>query len=231
MNNLKSLATAALIMCLGTALADDLPESWDGLVEVKPKRMDAAYVLPGADFRPYTKVLLDPAQVAFRKDWMKSMNESRDLGRRVTDEDAAKIMEAARSNFDDIFHEAYEKAGYTVVTAPGSGVLRISTAVINLYVNAPDKTSPGVTRTFTANAGEATLVIEVRDGATNALLGRVLDRRETREAGGMQVANSVTNLADFRMLFKQWATTSTKGLEELKAHSPVPEDLKPGQKL
>jgi hypothetical protein len=231
MITLKSLATVALLACLGTALADDMPDSWDGLVEVKPKRMDAAYVLPGADFRPYTKVLLDPAQVAFRKDWMKSMNESRDISRRVTDEDAAKIMEAARSNFDDIFREAYEKAGYTVVTAPGSGVLRISTAVINLYVNAPDKMSPGVTRTYTANAGEATLVIEARDGATNTLLGRVLDRRETRDSGTMQLATSVSNLSDFRTLFKQWASTSTKGLEELKEHSPVPENLKPGQKL
>jgi hypothetical protein len=162
---------------------------------------------------------------------MKSMNESRDISRRVTDEDAAKIMEAARSNFDDIFREAYEKAGYTVVTAPGSGVLRISTAVINLYVNAPDKMSPGVTRTYTANAGEATLVIEARDGATNTLLGRVLDRRETRDSGTMQLATSVSNLSDFRTLFKQWASTSTKGLEELKEHSPVPENLKPGQKL
>jgi hypothetical protein len=231
MIKLEHLAAIALLVCFGTATADEMPESWDGLVEVKPKRMDAAYVLPGADFRPYTKVMLDPVQVAFRKDWMKSMNETRNLSRRVTDEDAAKIMEAARSNFDDIFREAYEKAGYAVVTTPGSDVLRISTAVINLYLNAPDTSSPGVQRTFTANAGEATLVIEARDGATNALLGRVLDRRETRDSGTMQLATNVSNLSDFRMLFKQWASISTKGLEELKAHSPVPEDLKPGQKL
>ena len=33
------------------------------------------------------------------------------------------------------------------------------------------------------------------------------------------------------MLFKQWATTTAKGLDELKTHSPVPLDLKPKQKL
>ncbi len=54
----------------GTALGkEDMPDNWDGLVRVKPKRMDAAYVAPGADFRAYTKVMLDPAEVAFKKDW------------------------------------------------------------------------------------------------------------------------------------------------------------------
>jgi hypothetical protein len=41
----------------------------------------------------------------------------------------------------------------------------------------------------------------------------------------------IRGLSDFRALFKQWASTSVAGLEELKAQSPVPLDLKPGQKL
>ena len=45
------------------------------------------------------------------------------------------------------------------------------------------------------------------------------------------VANRVTNTADFRQLFKSWASILVKGMEELRAHSPVPADLKPGQKL
>lgn len=225
---------AALAMCVlsGAALADDLPGSWDGLVEVKAKRMDAVYLLPGADFRPYTRLMIDPTQVAFQKDWVKEQNRERvSPSRRVTESDAAEILAAARSNFDDIFREAFQKAGYTVVTAPGPDVLRVATAVVNLYLNAPDTMSPGRSRTYTANAGEATLVIEVRDSSTGALLGRVLDRRETTESGYAQLSNSVTNLADFRALFKQWAGTAAKGLEELKAHSPVPEDLKPKQKI
>lgn len=232
MSRLNRFAALALLVVSAAALADDRPESWDGLVEVKPKRMDAAYLLPGADFRPYTKLMIDPTEVAFRKDWMREMGDrSRDLSRKVSEEQAAEILAAARSNFDDIFHEVFTKAGYTVVTTPGPDVLRVRTGVVNLYINAPDTMSPGRSTSYTANAGEATLVIEVRDSSTGALLGRVLDRRETREPGGMQVANRVTNKADFRALFKQWAGITVKGLEDLKAHSPVPTDLKPGQKL
>jgi len=232
MTALKAIYTVVLALLLGTAIAEEAPASWDGLVEVKPKKMDLVYLLPGADFRPYTKVMVDPTQVAFRKDWLKEMNRpGASLSQRVTEEDAAKILEAARSNFDDIFQEAFTKAGYAVVATPGPDVLRVSTGVLNLYLNAPDTMSAGRSRTYTANAGEATLVIEVRDSTTGALLGRVVDRRETKDPGGVQMATSVSNLSDFRMLFKQWAATTAKGLDELKTHSPVPLDLKPKQKL
>lgn len=232
MSSLKTVFALALTMMLGAAIADEAPTSWDGLVEVKARKMDTVFVLPGADFRGYTKVMIDPTEVAFRKDWLKEMNrQSTGVSRRLTQEDAAKIMEAARSNFDDIFKDAFQKSGYAVVTAPGPDVLRVATGVLNLYINAPDVLSTGTTRAYTANAGEATLVIEARDSATGALLGRVIDRRETRDSGQAQIANRVTNTADFRVLFKDWANITIKGLDELKAHSPVPLDLKPKQKL
>jgi hypothetical protein len=41
----------------------------------------------------------------------------------------------------------------------------------------------------------------------------------------------VTNLSDFKVLFRQWADISIKGFNELRELSPVPQDLKPGQKL
>jgi len=225
------LGAAVLLLALGSAAASDAPESWDGLVQVKPKRMDAAYLLPGADFRQYTKLMIDPTQVAFQKDWQKRINDSRRLSDRVDDEQAQKILAAARTNFDDVFVEEFTKAGYTIVKQPGPDVLRVSTAVVNLYVNAPDTMSAGRSYSFTTEAGEATLVLEVRDSLTNALMGRALDRRETQGGAGTQLTTSVTNQVEFRALFRQWASIAAKGLEELKSHSPVPADLKPGQKM
>jgi hypothetical protein len=231
MKYLKTLATLMVITACGAAAASDAPESWDGLIQVKPRRMDAAYLLPGADFRQYTKLMIDPTEVAFQKDWQKRINDYRRLSDRVDDEQAQKILTAARANFDDVFVEEFTKAGYTIVKEPASDVLRISTAVINLYINAPDTMSAGRTYSFTAEAGEATLVLEVRDSLTNALMGRALDRRETQGGAGAQLTTSVTNQVEFRALFRQWASIAAKGLAELKSHSPVPADLKPGQKM
>jgi hypothetical protein len=117
------------------------------------------------------------------------------------------------------------------VTNPGRDVLQLSPAVIDLYINAPDVMAPGRSRTYTVEAGEATLVLEARDSMSGALLGRVLDRRETNDTGHLSMSSSVTNIADFEMLFSQWAKIAIKGAQELKEQSPVPTDLKPGQKL
>lgn len=232
MNGWRFLALLALLTTCGIAGAQDTPTSWDGLIEVKSKRMDAAFLLPGADFRPYTKVIVDPTQVAFNKDWLKDTNQSRPrLTSQVTEEQAADILAAARSNFDDIFREAFTKAGYAVVTAPAPDTMRVSTAVINLYLNAPDTMSADRSRTYTANAGEATLVMEVRDSQTGALLARVVDRRETMRSATPQLTTRVSNTSDFRRLFKDWAGITVKGIEQLKALSPVPLDLQPKQKL
>jgi hypothetical protein len=235
-NDIRRTAIVALVfasaLCSARLLAADAADSWDGLVEVKAKRMDAAYLLPGADFRPYTKVMFDPAEVAFRKDWMKEMNQtSPGISRDVTQADAERIAAAARSNFGEVFAEAFTKGGYQVVTEPGPDVLRLRAGVVNLYINAPDTMSAGRTRTYSMEAGEATLVLEARESTTGALLGRVLDRRATRDSVGLQTTSSVTNLSDFRALFRRWADTCVKGLAELKAQSPVPQDLKPKQKL
>jgi hypothetical protein len=220
------------LIATGPTLAKDVPDNWDGLIRVKAKRMDAAFVAPGADFRAYTKVMLDPTYVAFRKDWLRNINDSTiGVSRDITEKDAEKILEKARSGFTEVFTKEFQKAGITIVTSPGPDVLRLTPIVTDLYINAPDTMQPGMTRTYTMEAGEATLVLEGRDSTTNALLGRAVDRRETQGTGVAQITSSVTNIAEFERLFSQWAKIAIKGLNELKAQSPVPKDLKPDQKL
>jgi hypothetical protein len=93
---LRRLGALAMILAVASAMAEDMPESWDGLVQVKPKRVDEVFVLPGADLRRYSKVMLDPTEVAFRKDWVKYINQTRrDVSRHVTEDDAKEILAAA----------------------------------------------------------------------------------------------------------------------------------------
>lgn len=234
MKNWIAGGLAALMLTAGPlALAADEPSgTWDGLVEIKPKRIDAAFLLPGADFRPYTKLMLDPVEVAFKKDWARDYNRDvSSVSNRLTPEHVEKILQAARDAFTKVFGEAYQKAGLEVATEPGPDVLRVRPGVVNLDVAAPDTMTSSRSRVYTQESGEATLFLEVRDSMSGALLGRALDRRATRNTGRVQISNSVTNLADFEALFRQWAEISIKGFQELRESSPVPQDLKPGQKL
>jgi len=205
------------------------PTSWDNLVLVNSKKLQAVYLLPGADFRQYTKVQLDPADVAFAKDWQRNQNSTAvGLSRRITDEDAQKIAEQVRTGFDDIFAKAYADAGYPVVTAPAHDVLRVRTGVANLTIDAPDTGSIGRSRSYSVQAGGATLILEVRDSLSGAVLGRAIDSR----AAGDQFASmrtSVSNRADFSRLFKSWANASTNGLATLKELSPISADGTPSK--
>jgi hypothetical protein len=222
---------AALCLMACAAIAQD-SGNWDGLVEVKPKRLDAAFLLPGADFRPYKKVMLDPVEVAFTKDFVRDYNrDAATMSQRLDQQDIDRITQAARDGFTEVFTEEFGKAGLELVTAPGPDVLRLRPGVIDLYVTAPDNMTSGRSRTYTMESGHATLFLEVRDSSSGALLGRALDKRATRNTGRVQISNSVTNLSDFKALFRQWADISIKGFNDLRAMSPVPTDLKPGQKL
>lgn len=198
--------------------------SWDHLVRVRTKRFDEVYVRPNSDFRGYTKILMDPVQVAFRKNWQRDMNNaSRNLSRRVSDDDAAKLAERTRTGATRIFTDAFKKAGYEFVTEPGPDVLRVSPAVIDLYISAPDTMSAGRSRTYTVDAGEATLNLEARDSLSGELLGRAVDRQRAGGLGGntLSLSSSVTNDADFERLYSRWADRSVKGLAALKEQSPV----------
>jgi hypothetical protein len=221
----NSLIAATVALCLGVAAtpvpAASPPATWDNLTRVKAKHLDAVYLLPGADFRGYAKVQLDPTEVAFRKNWVRDYNDSViDLSGRISEADAQKMIDQARTGFEQIFRKAYAAAGYEVVDAPGPDVLRVRTAVADLYVAAPDRMTAGRSVTFAPEAGEATIVLEARDSQTGALLGRAVDRRTAGDTS-RYMRSSVSNRADFEMLFDSWAKTSVDGLATLKTLSPV----------
>lgn len=213
------IAGLALAVTATMPLAAKQPATWDGLQLVKARKVDAVYLLPQADFRVYAQVMLDPTEVAFRKDWQRDQNSSVGIDR-ISDQDARRILDQARAGFEKIFAKAYTDAGYQVVTAPGPDVLRVRTAVLDLDVSAPDRMSAGRTRTFSREAGAATLVIEARDSLSGALLGRAVDTDVVGDVGPY-LRNSATNAGAFEATFARWAKISVKGLAELKALSPI----------
>ena len=206
----RHFTTLALAAASKPALAAKPPATWDGLVRVKSKKFKLVYLAPSTDFRAYTKVMLDPTEIAFQKDWQRSYND-----------DALSVT--GRLTDKDLQAKAYAAGGYPVVDAAAADVLRVRTGLVDITVSAPDRDTPGIARTYAPDAGGATVVVEARDSMTGALLGRAVD---SRTAGDLSVGdrNRVTNRADFGVLVEAWAKNSVKGLDELKTLSPI----KPG---
>jgi hypothetical protein len=219
------LIVAALALAVGASAATaKAPATWDGLVQVKAKKLGLAYLLPHADFRAYSKVMFDPPQVAFAKNWQRDFNRSAmTLSGRISDKDVRDAVTQAEASLTKIFPERFTHEGYQVVTETGPDVLRLGVAIVNLEVNAPERDIPGRSSSFAVDAGEATFAIEARDSLTGQLLGRAVDRREAGEGPAFR-RNYSSNLADFEALFDTWARIAARGLTDLKTASPVDTD-------
>ena len=217
------LSALALTVCSTNAVAK-APSTWDGLVQVKSKKLALAYLLPNADFRAYSKVMFDAPEVAFSKNWQRDFNRSTmTLSGRVSDKDIREAVDGAKASLSKIFPDRFAQEGYQVASEPGPDVLRLSLAIIDLEVNAPDQNVPAMSRSYSVDAGEATFAIEARDSLTGQLLGRAVDRREAGEGPTYRRTYS-SNVADFEALFDNWARIAARGLNELKAVSPVNTD-------
>ena len=107
------------------------------------------------------------------------------------------------------------RGGYQLVDEAGPETLRVTAAVVDLYISAPDTMSAGRSRTYTANSGRMTLVAELRDSVTGEILARAVDARSARSTGSMDITNRVTNTADARRMIRIWARALRQSLDEL----------------
>src|SRR5215469_16035588 len=89
------MAVAAVVGGAGVAIAADAPTNWDGLTLVNSTKLQYVYLLPGADFSRYTKVMLDPTEISFKKNWARDYNNStmRSLSHRITDADVERVVQ------------------------------------------------------------------------------------------------------------------------------------------
>ena len=205
-----SAAAAALLPAMA---ADEPPKEWDGLARVSSKKLDHVYKLPEADFSGYKRVRLDPIEVEFDKNWKPNQSQ-RSPSQRLTNEDIEKIKKALAEEFRKVFTEELSKNGYTVVAESDDDVLRVTAAIANLYITAPEKMSSGVSRTYTTSAGHMTLVAELRDSVTGKLMARAVDSVQGRDTGNFMITNSVTNMSSARTALGQWARVLREGLDD-----------------
>jgi hypothetical protein len=181
----------------------------EGLVAVKVKGLDKVYARPDADLSGYDKVMLDPVEVSFSKSWRPDS-----AGQRVTTEDRQKIKGTLAKILRDRLAKALTSSGrYTLVDTAGDDVLRIKADIRDLYINAPDVMSAGISRTYTLSAGNMRLVAELRDAPTGALIARVIDYKSDPDSMRLQWTTSVSNVAAAERAADDWARILLRQLD------------------
>jgi Protein of unknown function (DUF3313) len=205
------IGAAFLAACAATQQA---PQSWDGLERRDVKGIDAVYVRPNIKFPHYQKVIIDPVQVSFSKNWDPN-STAVSLSRYVDADDIQKIKDGLAQMLRERFTRELTAGGYQVTEVPAEDTIRVAPAIVDLYINAPDTMSPGMSRTYTTNAGQMTLDMEVRDSPTGQLIARVVDKQRALDTGRLQWTTSVTNSVEAQRAIDTWARQLRTGLDRV----------------
>lgn len=204
------LAAAFLAGCAG-ARGQTTASGEADLVRVPSSRVDVLSIAPGASIGLYGKLLVDPVGVTYERDWNLRHPE-------VDTKNAAKLRGFVSASFTDVLvHELQRPSAYTIVSEPGADVLRVHAQIVDLDIAAPSLPAPVNKNRYVLSAGEMTLLLELYDSRTGALLARAVDRKRGRETGTLQIANADTNAADLRRAFAAWAAALRDGLDAARA--------------
>jgi hypothetical protein len=226
MNPLRS--TVCLLLALGAAsqagasatpaaegpgTRDEAARAWraEGLQAIKVRGMDVAFAQPGATLQAFHSITLKPVSVEFQKNWARSA--AIPTGTRLYPRDADRIREDMAGVVDREIKREFEKAGWRVVDTPGAGVLEVEVRIVDLYLNAPDLPTPGLTKSYAQSFGQLTLVAELRDSASGAIVMRLLDHVDGHDHATFVRTTRVENTREVGMVASDWARNLLRQLE------------------
>lgn len=189
--------------------------TFDGLYPVKGGTADQAWARPDADISQYSKIRLQAVGVEYRPG-----GESGRTYTSRTSADHFEVTDEQRARFEAAINEAFREElarseYFTLVDENGPDVLLIKGALLDVVSYVPPEPI-GRGDVYLRRVGEATLVLEIRDSITQAILVRAVDRRAAERAGGeLMRSDRVTNRAEARRLAKAWARMLRSRLDAL----------------
>jgi hypothetical protein len=184
----------------------------DGLHRIQTWGSMAArvYVKPGVDLSRYDKVMLDPVVVRF------GLGTSRTLD--------ANARSAVQKAFESEFRGQLGKSTvYTLVSEPGADVLRLTPELADVVVTAPRQPDTPDSDFYVQQTGAVTLALLVTDSLSHAVLVRAYDRQAVEDPSGLAYRSTPgANLANARLIFRQWASRIRGWLDQVRAIPPLP---------
>ena len=203
----------SLVVAGNHAVAEEaVPEvTVEGLQLIKDSNLALVYAEPGINLGQYSKVYLDDAYIAFKKNWQRDQN--RHHPQKVKADDMARMKAELSSLFREVFSRTLEQGGYELVTERAEDVLLLKPAIINLDVVAPDTMDANRGNSYSETTGEMTLYLELYDSLTDDLIAKALDRKIDRQTGFFQWQNRVTNRAAANRILQVWANVLKEGLD------------------
>jgi hypothetical protein len=221
---LAHFALAAAILGAGCTSAPptidtaaDAAVTFDGLYPVKGARADEAWARPDIDLTQYKFVMLQGAGIEYRPGGESGRTfYSRSQGGHfeVTENQKAALRQIMVEAF---LGELGNSEVFSLVGEPGPEVLLVRGALLDVVSYVPPDPVGGRSDIYLSKVAEATLVLELRDSITEAILARSVDRRAAESAFNFSESNRVTNTSEVRRLASYWAKRLREILDEFGA--------------
>jgi hypothetical protein len=172
--------------------------------------MDKVWIKPGINLSQYDKVIFEGAGIQYRAVKGGNLHNSSADAFPLSERQKSGLEKAAKESFQSEFNKFKY---FTVASAPGAGILKVTLALIDVVSRVPPK-STGRNSFYISDLGQAVLVVELSDSVTNEILARAVDGQRIKTLT-MQESNPVTNLNEVKRSVRRWGLTLRKGLDEL----------------
>lgn len=189
---------------------------YNRMERVQVPGIEQVYRKQGADLSGYTSVMLDEPLVSFRENWRPEDDPS------LTGVDLPDLA-TVRKRLSQQFQQALstklqEGGGYPVIAAPAPNVLQVKAELNDLYISSSAiRTAAGGEKPYYMEFSEVTLVMELRDSATGALLYRAYDHRSSRDKEAVQLDNGNWNSPALRGAMDYWASMLRRSLDAVRS--------------
>lgn len=189
--------------------ADAVPD-YEGLVEVRSKRFETVRVRPGVDFTAYDAVHILEPELEFRPIDRAQPEFPLD------NEQKSRFRDMLAGAFQDEFAA---NGRIAVVNHDGAEVLTLTVRVVDIAVTVPPRAVARGGRGAIAleATGNVTLVLEVRDSESGAVLARGVDTAGVTGAARVDGTDMITRWDDVDRVCDRWAAAARAGLEALLA--------------
>jgi len=201
-------------------------DNYSGLRPAPDESGAWTYKKPGVDFRPYTKIMLDPLVI-----WPSPNSTYRGLH-------TGSMWQLALA-FQDQMSKALQD-GYTIVQEPGPDVLRLRAALTEVILVRPSRSAPGPLLPmvgdivlFTAETlsgttlmpltGEAAIELELLDSQTHVRLAAYIEKRKSEK---IVITKETTSLGPIRGILNYWARKLRQRLDEERGLSEYRKDIR-----
>lgn len=188
--------------------------TFDGLHEVLNTNADKAWAVPGLDLSGYSKIMLLGEGIEYRpggESGRTYFSRSRGGPYEVTERQKERMLEVVREEF---LEELGKSEKFTIVEESGPDVLLVRGALLDVVSYVPPDNTVGRVDVYLSQVGQATLVLEIRDSISGAILARAIDREAAEDMSGMFESNRVTNTSEVRRLVSRWGRALRERLDE-----------------